>query len=1166
MSIDQFFGYGPNAPFATNEVFTNREAQIERCHRWLVEHSAREWPVPALMDFQRPAVNILAVAGEGGIGKSTLTRHVADLAIQGELDGLPKNRACAVLDFADPDTSSFESLLLRVRAGLGRLARSWPAFDVALALYWERKHPGESLAAFLGKGSADGRRAADQVSGTVDQLLGGFGAISVTYQVLDKLGRTVAQKARLKSLRNELPALDPILDEPDPDRMLGYMPVLLSADLERARAKRPALAVCVLDTLEIVQGLPSERGGLEDLVSRLVYLMPNVAFLAASRLPLGWHDPVRSLGLTYGGAHRWPELAGPVQVRLDGFDPVAANEYLTSRLTVEDRPAIDEAVRDRMIAGSAGSPLYLDLSASLYAQYLARGETPPPEVFGLGFPELVLRTMRDLSETDRDLLRAAALLETFDADLLQAMLPGIRRRRIDAFISRPFVRHEESVWPAYRLHENLRRSVLDCDAHTPDGWTLGERREHLERAISHLAKVALSIWDEEESASLAERSRQTVAAFLLLLRASIEHRVLPPVLADLAYSLSVAGHWQVLASLPAPEAVPELRRLSAVARLTTRGDLNAEDRYQAMYGLVGEHATPESADPFADYYRWELGTRAHVAGRLDEAIEHLSAIAADGSLIGASALFGLADNALRRGDYRQVADLMDKATDEGLDRIRVADMLGHTYIHNARFADAVRLFETTLEAAQGAGTPLWEARALRHLALALMWYDPDRTLALVPRARDLNSAVGELIGVAQCDLAASMAHALRGEHGQAADLLDAAARQYEELGATGELTPAEAIRVLQYAADGRIDQAAAIATRLAASVQGPQPECLPVWVQVTSWWAGLPAPEGAGLRLLDGTDTALQRWKEPLDRLRRLHRSLCAPLDVADRKAFIPTDRLPNDALDRAARSASASPAFDGSPVQQVGDDGIIFGERTVIKLQHRAHERLETALHLEQLRAATGIPVPRLLDHGTDPGGTWWAILERLPGTHSNHPTVEQQRALGRTLRAWHSHSPAAGLRLDDPGAVGVLLGGARRAVPRTYPALAQRFSDACDAMPMTPIHGDLAVGHNALFDGDTLTGVLDPGATEQGPPMLDLAWALAVDLPHGGSAEPLLEGYGDVDYVALNALLPLMLLRRLIDTVPLGLPDTDGQWIARYLRNNHPGVLALVEGELNL
>jgi hypothetical protein len=65
-------------------------------------------------------------------------------------------------------------------------------------------------------------------------------------------------------------------------------------------------------------------------------------------------------------------------------------------------------------------------------------------------------------------------------------------------------------------------------------------------------------------------------------------------------------------------------------------------------GLLGEHGTPESAGPFTDSYRWELCTCAHVAGRLDEAFTYLSAIAANGSLIGASALLGLAKNALRR--------------------------------------------------------------------------------------------------------------------------------------------------------------------------------------------------------------------------------------------------------------------------------------------------------------------------------------------------------------------------------------------------------------------------------------------------------------------------------------------------------------------------------------
>lgn len=33
-----------------------------------------------------------------------------------------------------------------------------------------------------------------------------------------------------------------------------------------------------------------------------------------------------------------------------------------------------------------------------------------------------------------------------------------------------------------------------------------------------------------------------------------------------------------------------------------------------------------------------------------------------------------------------------------------------------------------------------------------------------------------------------------------------------------------------------------------------------------------------------------------------------------------------------------------------------------------------------------------------------------------------------------------------------------------------------------------------------------------------------------------------------------------------PQGLFDTDGQWIARHLRDNYPDLLALVEDELSL
>ncbi|WP_301174596.1 hypothetical protein [Actinomadura geliboluensis] len=1153
MDVDQFFSYGPRAPFEVQHVFTDREGPIRAFRDRFAQLSERSWTVDELLDFQRPASNLIALTGEGGIGKSTLARHVADLAVKGELDDLPRRGAHAVLDFADPASSSFEAVLLRVRASLASLARSWPAFDVALALYWERKHPGESLTAFLRKESATGSfGVADQVSTAVDQLLGGFGAVSVAYRALNLLGRTATQKSRLKRLRADLPALDPILSEQDPDRMLGYMPVLLAADLERARRKHPALALCVLDTLENVQRLPAERGGLEDLVSRLVYLMPNVVFIAAGRLALRWHDPARAVALTYGGERRWPGLAGGDLLGLDGFDRASAEAYLTARLTVDGTPAIGPDIRQRIISGSGGSPLYLDLSAGLFGQYLVRGEAPPADAFGLGFPELVLRTMRDLSAPDRDLLRAAALLEAFDEEVLHAVLPHLRLRQIERFLQRPFIRRDETVWPPYRLHENLRRSVIECDADTDDGWSQTERTRNAERAIEHLTRAALTVWDDDADhpVPLGVRSRRCVAAFLLVLRAADEHRLTPESLGDLAYSLTVLGHWQVLVSLPELPGSPELARLTEVARLTARGDVNAEDRYSALRQLIGD---PDG--PYADYYRHELASRAHIIGRVEEAADHLSGIES-GSLIGASARFGLADNALRRSAYRSVKRLMDGASQAGPDQVRAADLLGHTYLQNAHFAEAARFFEATLEAAREANAPLWEARALRHLLLALMWYDADRTLSLLRRARELNSSAGESIGLAQCDMAEAMAQALRGERRKAAELLEAAARRFGELGASRELLPVEALQVLLDASCGRTTRAARAAQRLSE-------DCLPVWGPVTRSWAGLDA-DFAAIEWLDDPESARRRWSEALDRLRA---PICGTLDTGDRRTLIPTGRVPDTLIEAAIRGALASPAFDGprdltAALATFGSDGVVPGVRTVIKVRRRLHERLETVRTFEELRATAGILAPRLLDAGKA-GDAWWAVLERLPGVPADRPTPGRQRDLGRQLRLWHSQPPGAGLRLDDPGALGVLLGWARTAAPDIYPALAEHIDEACRGLPVTAIHGDVAVCHNALFDGEVLTGFLDPGATEVGPPMLDLAWSLAVDMPRGAEPEPLLDGYGRdaVDQDALMDLLPLMMLRRLIDAPALGLAETDGAWITGWLRDHRPDLLTLAQ-----
>ena len=877
MDIDRFFTLGSGLPFQANDIFTDREQHIDAFRKRAVAHCSKSWTAAMLTDFQRQANNIVTFIGDGGIGKSTLVRHLARLSVDHELPGLPHNCASAVLDFADASNQSFETVLLRVRAAFGGLGSSWSAFDIALSLYWERKHPGESLIEFLRKSSSIGKAAdalqlSDQIASTIDGLLGGFGVISIAYRLANLVGQAASQKITVKRLREDMPAFEALIEERDPDRMLGYLPVLLAYDLERIHKKDPVLALILLDTLEGVQALPAERRGLEDLISRLVYLMPNAFFIAASRRPLLWHDPVRSVGLTYGGELRWPGLAGAHgssdQFILHGFDDVSADQYLQERLTQDNSPLIPAVIRRRIIDGASGSPHYLELSAGLFEQIAARGEDPAPEIFGQPFPELVLRMMRDLSSEDRDLLRAAALLEACDEQILGAIVPQARGRLIQAFLERSFVRRSSEVWPPYRLHENLRRGVTLCDDHTTDGWTETERRRNVLRATTYLERLILSIWNDDQGASSSpsdEPNRRAVAAFLLSLYAAHEHEVLPPGLGHMAYTLHELGHWQVLASLPnyTDGASWELMRLIEVARLAARGDVNARPRYQQMKVVAGDLGI----GAYAPFIYFHLGNTAFF-GELDESDRYFAAIANDSSAIGSGAVFGLAGNALRQSRFGDVVALMRRPGKARLEQTRVADMLGHLEMHNGRFEEAVQLFKTALDHARHARAPLWIGRATRHLALAYMWFDPDRALELIPEARELNQALGDGVGIAQCAMASSLVHACHGEWSDADRLLAEARSGLKAVGATFEMLPVESIEVLIYQALGRTARARAVTRRLITDSRAGQPLGPPVWAAVTALWVD--HPEWYDFDSVDWIEPtyARDRWRAPLVRLR----------------------------------------------------------------------------------------------------------------------------------------------------------------------------------------------------------------------------------------------------------------------------------------------------------
>ena len=878
MDLDDYFTGGPSEAFCRHDVFTDRRHHLDSFIARVRAHSARRFTVAEYVDFpRRAAANVTAIYGDGGIGKTTLLDQVCESFRALDSDDLPRRRTAVVVDFADTINHSFETVVLRLRAAFASLGSRWPAFDTALAAYWERSHPGVRLDSFVRKTRIlqPEQRAvfAEQAVDVLDNFVGGMGLIGGGVKAVGAIGKAIRQSAAVRELTREFPPFERVIDESHPDKMLTYLPVLLGWDLERLRREHGAEAVVLFDTFETVQALPPERGLLEDLLARTVFLLPNVLFIVASRRPLRWHDPVRAVGLQYGGPARWPGLAGTPPrdlVRINGLASRDGDEYLRSRLTdAEGNPAIPEEIRERVLAGAGGSPLYLDLSVTLFASLTTGGATVDPDQFGKPFPELVLRIVRDLTAGERDLLRAASLLQAFDADILAATLPNTRGREIERFLTKSFVRQHDDAWPRYRLHENLRRGVLAGDHYTDDGWTDDERTERLDRALGRLIDVGLTVWDDEQDAVVAaEKSRRAVTALLVTLRAAIEHRWPPKRLELLAYTVSQLGHWQVLAALPQAEgADPPLRRLVEVARVAGDGATDATARYTAARTVAALPHAGGQSHPYDAYLQYELAQLAQIIGAFDDCGHYYHALQSAPPPLNDAAPWGLAGVALAQSRQDEALRYAERMARSDLDRTRITDLSGHIYLQGGDFQRAADLFGETLTYAHAAGAPLWMAAALRHRALALMWIEPEAAREVLPQARELNAALANTIGLAQCDLAASVVAAGTGDFDGARRLLVSARQRAMEMG-TGE--PVDLAEALICAALGEAEGAVAAARRLIRQVHAADP-IIPAWAAVAAMWVGRPdLYDFDSIGWYDSAAAARQRWMRPYERMHAL--------------------------------------------------------------------------------------------------------------------------------------------------------------------------------------------------------------------------------------------------------------------------------------------------------
>jgi tetratricopeptide (TPR) repeat protein len=882
MDTDAYFAGRHDQPIQRNHVFVDRteclDIFIDRLKEHLRERHARD----SLLDFERPARNVLAFYGEGGIGKTAVLGELGRAF--GRLDdaALPRDRALISLDMADYNNHNFETVLMRLRAGLGQAVKTWPAFDRGLARFWATKYPGVPLVQFIAKSSylsaQERSELAGQMSGVADSLVGAFGAVSFAYWLTRALARRVIPRLQRRKLIKEFEPFRVLMEEADPEKLLGYLPILLAWDLEEHRQRRNVAALCIFDTFETVQSGHRERGSLEDLIVRLAYLAPNIFFVFAGRAELEWHKPENSIFLTYGSGARWSSLDSdsplPAQYALGRLSAEDADFYLRSRMTAGGAPAINEVIRKRIVDGSDGWPLYLDLSADLFRELALAGKPTAADAFGGSFPQLVLAIMRDLSGAERDLLRAAALFTSFDAEILGAAVPGVRGSTLEKFLARGFIRTTGGKWPASSIHAALRRSVLECDRYTDESWTAQDRRDRLLAATARVEDTGLAVWREaapesSDSAELANQAQMSVSAFLLSLEAALQHGVLPARLGLLAFTVSQMGYWRVMSSLKSSGNAPApLRRLIDTAQTSVDVTKDPAARWRDLSARIAPQLSPRIAPrlshAYDEYVIFELATTAQLAGEDDDAESLYSSLDSAHPIIRDAATWALAGLAFRRSDLlgalRRAALV---SGDRPLDHVRNRDLLGHVYLHGGEFERAASFYAGALADARGAAAPLWIARAARHVTLANMWFRPEQALRLLPEAYELNLALGEQIGVAQCELARGLSLAMLGKWKEAERWVAAARDRTDDYGAVGHPF---AVMALINMARGRAAEAESYGQAVfehASRRVGVNP---PLWSAVTALWLGRPDLfEFDSVGWYDSADAARQRWLAPLN-------------------------------------------------------------------------------------------------------------------------------------------------------------------------------------------------------------------------------------------------------------------------------------------------------------
>jgi hypothetical protein len=406
--------------------FTDREEFIETFQKVLKEIKPNEQ-------------NVVVFYGVGGIGKTSLRKELGRI-----LDKDQPKIAWTVLDFSIPQYREQETALFTLRKTLGdKYKITFPSFDLAYAVYWQKTHPQTPLTKENFPLLDAGGIVVDIV--TLFGEIPGIGLIPKVSKLVIK-GKKALEDWWTKRGNKELYDLPQM----EPKDILERLPMFWAGDLKDSLEQKDTQAVIFIDTYEALWGKERTEGTLfkrDEWVRELVAQLPGILWIICGRKKL-----------------RWEEVEGDWGKVLD--------QHLLGGLADEDAKCFlkscgieDNAIQRVIIESSKGVPYCLDLAVDTYFEIKSRHQSEPqPSDFANTHQELVERFLLYLDRSEIETLKVLSTARKWDKSIFELLVTQFK-----------------TGYPITALGELCRFSFIN-KGDIPGTWTMHElMRESLQQ-------------------------------------------------------------------------------------------------------------------------------------------------------------------------------------------------------------------------------------------------------------------------------------------------------------------------------------------------------------------------------------------------------------------------------------------------------------------------------------------------------------------------------------------------------------------------------------------------------------------------------------------------------------------------------------------------------------